>query len=471
MIEPSGDPTQQPDPSQAPAPQQPASGGSWLSTLAKGALVGLFSGLASSKGATSFSGGLAAGAGGALQQQQQVKQNQLADDANNRANQDQQNQNQEAKNRSAQMQLQNRELSMKLHALDPHDPAYVQETISKLADQGDAGLKAGALLKTPEFKSAVEAEQYVHQNHLDNGNYQVRVSPYRNASGEVVYGGLEYDNSPSTADVKITYQGPEGKTATAVVPAGTPKNKIAELQVAAANQAVNAKFKEHDDKLKDQGVQAQNAGQLLFEDKLAPSQIPSKGGLRVQATMIADQMAKQNGKADGYNAESADAEFKNRSSFMVGSDADGRQVVGTPDELKTAGVTGTSKLDSGDVGKVVVARQLTSPGGLFDLVDKDLAQFKPEELTALNGRWNEFMSGKVGSGDPRFAALRTHTHLLSTAMMQAHVGASGGENIMEHFANIADSGKMDGPTLKAALAAEKQYVNEKAARPQAKKNK
>ncbi len=464
-LEPTGDPSiqqtaPQPDPSQA-APQ----GGkpSFWKSLLSGALEGL----AGSRGATSFGGGLGAGAAGQMQAQQQQFQNQQQEQANQRANQQQADADQEHQARMAQMQLNTRILSSQLHALDPHDPQYVQNTINKLADEGDAGLKAGALLKTPAFDSAAEAEKYAQENHLNSGNYQIRVTPFRDASGQIKYGGLEYDNAPSTQDVKVSYLGPDGKQVNATIPAGTPKSKIAELQTAAAKQNVEAKFKEQEAKLKDQGVQIQNAGQLLYEGKLAPSQIPTKGGQRTGAVAYADQLAKQNGKAEGYNAESADAEFKNRSSFMVGSDSEGRQVVGTPDELKAAGITGASKLDSGDVSKVVVARQLTSPGGLFDLVDKDLAQFKPEELSALNGRWNEFMSGKVGEGDPRFAALRTHTHLLSTAMMQAHVGASGGEGMMEHFANLADAGKMSGDTLKAALGAEKQYVNEKAARPQA----
>jgi len=37
--------------------------------------------------------------------------------------------------------------------------------------------------------------------------------------------------------------------------------------------------------------------------------------------------------------------------------------------------------------------------------------------------------------------------------------------MMEHFQNIANAGKMSLPTVKAAVDAEKQYVNEKAMRP------
>ena len=448
-------------------PQQPAAQPGQKPGLFRSLIVGALSGLAGAAGSTSFGGGLASGAAGDLRQQQQQVTNQLAQDQNTRANADQQSRNAESQARLAQMQLQNRQMSMQLHALDPHDPQFVQNTVNGLAASADKMIEAGGLIKTPQFDSAQEADKYIHDNHLDKGDFQVLLRPIHNEKGGISYVGLQMSDAPSTKDTPVTYQGEDGKMVTATIPAGTPLSKIAQLTTAATQQQVNAQFKQKDQELKDQTGQAQTAGQLLYEGKLAPSQIPTKGGQRIQAVQFADQMAKQNGKAEGYNAEAADADFKNKSNFMVGSDTAGRQVVGTPDELKAAGVTATSKLDTGDVGKVVVARQLTSPGGLFDLVDKDLAQFKPEELSALNSRWNEFLAGKIGQGDERFAALRTHTHLLSTAMMQAHVGSSGGEGMMEHFANLADAGKMDGTTLKAALAAEKQYVTEKAARPQA----
>jgi hypothetical protein len=152
--------------------------------------------------------------------------------------------------------------------------------------------------------------------------------------------------------------------------------------------------------------------------------------------------------------------------MVTGTGPDGRQIAGTPDELRAAGATGVTKLEAGDASKVSIARQMTGPGGLFDLAEKDLARFKPGELEALAPRWNEFLAGKVGTADPRFIALRTHVNgLLGTALMQAHVGSKGGEAMMEHFEDIANTGKMSADTLRAALGAEKQYVEEKAMRP------
>ena len=153
-------------------------------------------------------------------------------------------------------------------------------------------------------------------------------------------------------------------------------------------------------------------------------------------------------------------------SLLGGTDSDGNQVAGTQPELQAANVKNYVKLGQAEADKVNTARQLTSPSGLFALANRDLAQFKPGELEGLAPRWNEFLSGTVGAADPRYVALRTHVNgLLSTALMQAHVGARGSGQMMEHFQDIANAGKMSAPTLQAALNAEREYVAEKAMRP------
>jgi hypothetical protein len=161
------------------------------------------------------------------------------------------------------------------------------------------------------------------------------------------------------------------------------------------------------------------------------------------------------------------AAAKANPNMMTGSLPDGTQIAGTQDELAKAGATGVTKLPAADSSKVSVARQLISPNGLLTNTLKDIAAFKPEELTAIGNRWNEFEAGTLGSGDPRYVALRTDAKLLSTAMMQAHVGSKGSEGMMEHFANLADAGKMSGDVLKTALETERRYVTEKAMLPKA----
>ena len=71
------------------------------------------------------------------------------------------------------------------------------------------------------------------------------------------------------------------------------------------------------------------------------------------------------------------------------------------------------------------------------------------------------MAGKLGD-DPDFAALNTHMGLLSTALMQAHVGARGSSEMLEHFQNPMNQKISTPQQLKSQLNAAYGYVKEKA---------
>lgn len=171
------------------------------------------------------------------------------------------------------------------------------------------------------------------------------------------------------------------------------------------------------------------------------------------------QQAQQNAKAAA--AKNAPAKIDN---MVVGSMADGSQVAGTAQELQAAGASGITKLPSDEAKKVVVARQMVAPNGLFASVNNDLRTLDAQgKLGVVASRWSDFMAGKVGS-DPEFAKLRTDMGLLGSALMQAHVGARGSKDMLEHFAQLADYRISDAPTLRAALGREYSYVTEKAMR-------
>jgi hypothetical protein len=89
------------------------------------------------------------------------------------------------------------------------------------------------------------------------------------------------------------------------------------------------------------------------------------------------------------------------------------------------------------------------------LIDRQIKSLGPAA-----SRWNEFMAGKIGAPNPEFTKLRTNIGLLQTALMRMHVGARGGEQIMEHFAGLIDSSKQDPQNLKAALDEIKLYAEE-----------
>lgn len=81
----------------------------------------------------------------------------------------------------------------------------------------------------------------------------------------------------------------------------------------------------------------------------------------------------------------------------------------------------------------------------------------------LAGRWAELWAGKVGSDNPKFTKLRTDTAFLQTALMRMHVGARGGEQMMEHFKGIIDSGRQSKANMLSALDAIDEYAKDVAA--------
>jgi hypothetical protein len=85
---------------------------------------------------------------------------------------------------------------------------------------------------------------------------------------------------------------------------------------------------------------------------------------------------------------------------------------------------------------------------------------KSGDLGPGAGRWNEFWAGKVGSGNPDFVRLRTDVGLLSTLLMRMHVGARGGEYIMQHFSDMINSGKQDPASMRAALGEIEAYAKQ-----------
>lgn len=153
----------------------------------------------------------------------------------------------------------------------------------------------------------------------------------------------------------------------------------------------------------------------------------------------------------------------------------GKQVLLPAGQAQQMGVQNPMKADADMVNKALAARHwLTLANkqaddkappdqmGIMQLVDKLDSEGK---LGPLASRWNEFMTGKVGAGDPEVAALRAKMGLSTTLLMQAHVGSRGSAQMLEHFEDLANQKKLDGPTLKSALGAEVDYVQDKAMDP------
>ncbi len=97
---------------------------------------------------------------------------------------------------------------------------------------------------------------------------------------------------------------------------------------------------------------------------------------------------------------------------------------------------------------------------VLDLVNRvsQLVDAQEKTLGPAASRWNEFMAGKVGAPNADFTKLRTDVGLLQTALMRMHVGARGGEQMMEHFRDLIDTSKQSPENLRAALEEIKSYA-------------
>jgi hypothetical protein len=148
--------------------------------------------------------------------------------------------------------------------------------------------------------------------------------------------------------------------------------------------------------------------------------------------------------------------------MLEGTLPDGTQVAGNPSELNSWGVTNTTKMDASEAQRVRAGRLLIAPNGLFASISKDIAALQQKgQLDAIANHWREYMAGKYNT-NPEFQSLRTDMGLAKTLLMQAHVGLRGSAEMLEHFGSLADYKVSDGPTLKAALKSEWNYVHERA---------
>jgi hypothetical protein len=151
------------------------------------------------------------------------------------------------------------------------------------------------------------------------------------------------------------------------------------------------------------------------------------------------------------------------------------KVVAVPQsDIQKYGIQDAGKMEDVDITKTQSGRQwLTlankqAPAGappedkgigqLIDELDKD------GKLGPLAGRWQEFMAGKFGAGDPEYTALRTKLDLSNTLLATVHSGRLG-PFLMENMQQLANAGKMDGATLKSAFKAEQDYVTDRAMDP------
>lgn len=73
------------------------------------------------------------------------------------------------------------------------------------------------------------------------------------------------------------------------------------------------------------------------------------------------------------------------------------------------------------------------------------------KIGPMEGRWNDFMQGKVGQDDPDFAALRSDLLMMSSAVALAHAQGRLPENLREEFDRAINAPKQTPANLKATI--------------------
>lgn len=136
-----------------------------------------------------------------------------------------------------------------------------------------------------------------------------------------------------------------------------------------------------------------------------------------------------------------------------------------------------SILDASTKAHALRLAQLTGPSrtmiekapSVIDLAQKsiELVNQNQQKLGPVRGRIREFTVGTLGAKDPSFQALRTNLSLLSSLLLQMHVGSRGGQQMIQRFDKKLTAAGPDPDNLKSTLNEIIAYANEKIAQGQA----
>ena len=466
----SGNPTapvQMPISAPATAPPPPPKSAGQPSVW-KDIVMGALTGLAGSAGATHFGGGVAGGAANTINQTLAAKQRAFEDNLQQQKNQsDIKFQDAQSAHLAAETAVKEREVNswdqdhQEEHTKSQLDIATKLQNlgftpIASTDDNNDAAMATGRNLTKTNGAVGPTYTLDLGKSHLTFALDQIAGSPQ----------GLDIVNRQRT-----------GLGQTPLTAAQFQQLKPSD-RIAATKQALDfahptiANQKQMDDaqsRLATMQAQPNPSDDLKadiasLQQSIDLGQKVIAGSNKATNTQAEDKAhATASGKAAGTPAKATAPEKPGN--MMFGSMPDGSQVAGTPDELKAAGASGIMKMDSGDAAKTLVARQLVAPNGLFHAVDRDMRELDAQgKLGVAASRWNDITANKVGD-NPEFARLSTDMGLIHTAIMQAHVGARGSKDMLEHFEGLMNQKIASGPQLRAQMAATFSYMQEKAMLP------
>jgi hypothetical protein len=197
------------------------------------------------------------------------------------------------------------------------------------------------------------------------------------------------------------------------------------------------------------------------------AQQQTANALREQAAALAQQ-------------NQQDRQDKEGMTWVSWQDKDGRTVAGPMSMAKAAGAKDYAQVPTEEVRNITDARQVVnmvdkkgdakgdpSTWGVLQLAD---SLNKDNKMGAFVSRYNRLMTQGVGAepnDDPRIIALLDKGQLMTTLTMKAHFGAGGGRSpqMLDHFLQLADAGKMDAPTFMGGTRTILDYMNDRAELP------
>jgi hypothetical protein len=201
-------------------------------------------------------------------------------------------------------------------------------------------------------------------------------------------------------------------------------------------------------------------------DKILEAEEKARG--TVEQQRIANEFRQQT--LDLLRAAQGNKEERTGMDMVIGQDANGNLVAVGSSDVKRYGLNNLIKPGAPQVEKIINARNLLPLFNNKEERDPGLLQMveildRNGKLGPLASRWNEFMAGTWGGGDPQYEAFRTKLGLSNTALMNVHVGNRGGAYMLEHFENLVNGKKMSGPTLRSGLFTEFNYIKHRAMMP------
>ena len=179
--------------------------------------------------------------------------------------------------------------------------------------------------------------------------------------------------------------------------------------------------------------------------------------------------ARINAEADNRNTLAANSAAKAGATARAGTTARINAET-TEDAIKKQANLETAKKTAASDATLSAQEKNTLDGAreiqrITPTVDSLLSSvIKSGKMKTLEPRWNEFMTGKIGEGDPELTQLRTHLGFIQSKLAQIHT-RGGTISAQKKFEDLINGKVMNGATLQSALKAAKLWIDEYAKDP------